>query len=154
MSERASERASVRARARACVREIWEVAVRQAFVIVKRQTCTTKDVALVLEKKVGDCVSVGHGGGSDHLLLLFLWAILTDNIDLAKLFWEEGKVRLVRFYWGIHLWVCVCVCVCVCGCVGVGGWVAGCVGVCVCGCVGVGGWVAGCGCVCVCVLGV
>ncbi|KAK2172373.1 hypothetical protein NP493_967g00038 [Ridgeia piscesae] len=59
----------------------------------QKDKCTSKDVASLLEKKLGDCVSVtwGHSGGSDPLLLLFLWAILTDNIELAKLFWEEGK---------------------------------------------------------------
>ena len=90
------------------VSESWIGAVRLTLVVVKREMCTTNDVASVLEKKVGDCVSVGHSGGCDPLLLLFLWAILTDNIDLAKLFWEEGKVRLVRFCWIIHLCVCVC----------------------------------------------
>ena len=94
---------------------MWEVAVRQTFVIVKKDKCTSKDVASLLEKKLGDCVSVtwGHSGGSDPLLLLFLWAILTDNIELAKLFWEEGKVRLFRFCWIIHL-LCVRACVHAC----------------------------------------
>ena len=65
------------------------------------QSCTKQDVSHILVKRLGDSVTVicrkGGSDASDQLLLLFFWAILRHNLDLAKLFWEEGKVGDMYF---------------------------------------------------------